>query len=105
MYFQGPRGHPVVQARGNRMLETKDPMIKVRRLNGHREETHAPSKATTSRGSGSEFSRARPTWWLHRTSKGPLYRVRWIGRAWPAMDKRWLAGCDDCLPAAFGPRY
>jgi hypothetical protein len=35
VYFQGPSGPPVVQARGNGMLEAKDPMIKVRRLNGH----------------------------------------------------------------------
>jgi ribose transport system substrate-binding protein len=47
VYFQGPSGHPVVQARSSGMLETKDPMIKVRRLNGHWEEATA-SKAMTS---------------------------------------------------------
>jgi len=41
VYLQGPAGHPVVQARTEGMMETKDPVIKVRRLQGHWEESKA----------------------------------------------------------------
>ena len=41
VHLQGPAGHPVVQARTEGMMETKDSMIKVRRLQGHWEESAA----------------------------------------------------------------
>lgn len=47
VYLQGPAGHPVVQARTEGMMETKDPMIKVRRLQGHWEESTASAAMTS----------------------------------------------------------
>lgn len=46
-YLQGPRGHPVVQARTEGMMETKDPMIKVRNLHGRWEESAASAAMTS----------------------------------------------------------
>jgi ribose transport system substrate-binding protein len=47
VYLQGPSGHPVVQARTEGMMETKDPRIKVRRLQGHWEESAASAAMTS----------------------------------------------------------
>jgi len=41
VYIQGPGGHPVAQARAEGMMETKDPMIKVRNLQGRWQEADA----------------------------------------------------------------
>jgi len=47
VYLQGPAGHPVVQARTEGMMETKDPMIKIRQLQGRWEESTATAAMTS----------------------------------------------------------
>jgi ribose transport system substrate-binding protein len=47
VYLQGPSGHPVVQARTEGMMETKDPRINVRRLQGHWQESEASAAMTS----------------------------------------------------------